>query len=186
MFGFDDLEELLERFYIPMGTAESHGFLTGYLCVSDTISEDMLLEYFLSDIDNKSISLPECVSAFKTLAEDIHEQLSDQEFGFQMLLPDDRYSIIERSASLAEWCQGFLSGLGIVGQTNWQALSAQCHDIIGDFYKICRLSADEDQDDEDSEASLTEISEYVRMGVLYIYDEFSLLNTEQEPPEVIH
>lgn len=186
MFGFDDLEDLLDRFHIAMGTAESHGFITGYLCASESLSEDMILEYFLADMDNNAVDLTECVTAFTALADDIRDQLSDQEFGFHMLIPDDRYSIIERSASLAEWCQGYLSGLGVVGQTNWQALSAQCHDIIGDFYKICQLSADEEQDDEDSEVAFTELSEFVRIGVLYIHDEFNLLNTEQEPPEIIH
>ena len=186
MFGFEDLEDMLDRFDVAMGTAESHGFLAGYLCVAESISEDMLLEYFLAENHDNQIDLADCYQAFKAVAEDIREQLSDQEFGFRLLIPDDRYSLVERSASLAEWCQGFLSGLGVVGQTNWQALSAQCHDIIADFYKICRLSADSDQDDEESEISFTELSEYVRVGVLYIYDEFCLLNTDQEAPEIVH
>ncbi len=186
MIGFDDLEDMLDRFGIPMPTSEAHGFLSGYLCVADKITEDMVMEYFLAETDNSQESIQECLAAFAALAEDIREQLSDQDFGFNLLIPEDRYSLVERSASLAEWCQGFLSGLGVVGQTNWQALSAQCHDIIGDFYKICRLSADDDQDDEESEVSFTELSEYVRVGVLYIYDEFSLINSEHETPEIIH
>ncbi len=186
MFEFDDLEDLLTRFHIPQGTAESHGFLTGYLCVSESLTEEAILEFFLADVDSESVFLPDCLAAFEALAEDIHQQLKDPEFSFQILLPDDSFSIMQRSDALAEWCQGFLSGLGVVGQANWQGLSAQCHDIIADFYKICRLSADEELDDEEAEEALSELYEYVRMGVLYIHDEFSLMNAEYEQAEVIH
>ena len=73
-----------------------------------------------------------------------------------------------------------------LGQTNWQALSAQAHDIIADFYKICRLSGDEEQDPEEATTSIMELEEYVRMGVLYLFDEFTQISDGQEIAEILH
>ena len=186
MIEYHELEQLLQQFDIVMGTSETHGFLSGYLCVSDSLQDEIIIEYFLTNTESTTTRVEECVLAFSSLAETIRQQLADQEFSFQMLLVDEDSPIFARCDSLAEWCQGYLSGLGVVGQTNWQALSAQCHDIIADFYKICRLSGDDDQDPEDAAASIMELEEYVRMGVLYLYDEFTQISQDQEIAEVLH
>ncbi len=187
MLEFSELEELLLRFHIGMGAAEAHGFLSGYLCVSETLTEDVLREYLLSDSAAESLPVEDCLVALSALAEEVSEQMKSPEFGFQLLLPDERHSILYRSDALAEWCQGFLSGLGAVGTSNWQGLSAECHEMLEDLYKICRLSADEEQEeDEDAELALTELFEYVRMGTLLLHDEFCLLNAEYEQPEILH
>lgn len=187
MFGFSEFEELLVRFHIGMGAAEAHGFLSGYLCVSESLTEDVLREYLLSDSVEESPPIEDCLVALTVLAEEVGEEMKSPEFGFNLMLPDDTHSILYRSDALAEWCQGFLSGLGAVGTSNWQGLSAECHEMLEDLYKICRLSADEGhEEDEDAELALTELIEYVRMGALLLHDEFCLLNTDFEQPEILH
>lgn len=189
MFDFDELEEIINRLRIAAGAAESHGFLSGYLCLSDDISKEVIQEYLLAntEIDSDGSTLNEYHALFTNLAEEVSNQMAAPEFDFQLLLPDDDSSISHRTKCLAEWCQGFLSGIGVVGNTNWQGLSSECHDVINDFYKICRLSADDEQeDDEEAEQAFFELVEYVRMGTLLIHDEFALLNVDQEQPEVLH
>lgn len=186
MFEYGDLDDLLSRFRTGMGAAEAHGFLSGYLCVSENVADEDIEEYLLSDLNDDKMSLEECLIALSALADDIKEQLLSPEFGFQLLIPNENHSIFFRSDALAEWCQGFLSGLGVVGTSNWQGLSAESHDMLQDIYKICRLSADEEQEDEEAEVALTELIEYVRMGVLLLHDEFGLLNADYQRPEVLH
>ena len=110
-----DLEHLLQRFDIVMGTEETHGFLSGFLCVSDNIQEELIVEYFLTNTESTTMDITECVQAFSSLADNLRHQLVDDEYGFQLLLIDEDSSISIRCDSLAQWCQGFLSGLGVVG-----------------------------------------------------------------------
>ena len=102
-------------------------------------------------------------------------------------MPDDNSSLPERSAALIEWCEGFLSGLGIAGVTDFERLSFECRELIHDLYKICRLDVGDMEDTgEDEEAAFVELIEYVRMGTMMLHDEMHNSSVSGIRPEVLH
>jgi uncharacterized protein YgfB (UPF0149 family) len=81
-----------------------------------------------------------------------------------------------------------MSGLGLSGVKDEQ-IPSESQELIGDFYKIANLEADDKNNKEDSDQgndfALMELIEYVRMGTIYIFEDLQG-NTENSQPEVLH
>lgn len=183
---FDDLQDLLASLNSGIAAPECHGFLTGFLCISDTIDASVW-EYICADLDGAESISPEYRSLLHDMGHCISQQMLSSDLDFRLLQPDDFTPFPDRCAALAQWCQGFLSGLGVAGTINWGGLSETCREMITDFSDISRLDAGSDEDSGDGlEVSLMELHEYVRMGVVYIYAEFAMLKTENDYPGVLH
>ena len=184
MLDYDELQNLLGGMNSGLRASECHGFLTGYLCLADTINESVW-KYICADMEGSESIQPEQRSALHTMSQDISDQIDSRNFDFCLLQPDDTTPFSERCEALAEWCQGFLSGLGVAGTIDWNTLSDNCREMISDFSDISRLGSDAGESDQ-MEESLMELHEYVRIGAMYIHDEFSRLKAENERPEVLH
>ncbi len=147
-----------------VSASEVHGFITGWIC-SGT-GWDSATDSFEEALE---ISL---VGDFKAAAlETAHEAiagLTDIDFGFQILLPDEGGEINGRRAALSEWCQGFLSGFGLTGRYQDSELSEEVKELLQDFTQIAQVD-DEIPEDEENESDLTEITEYVRMGAVMVF-----------------
>ena len=102
------------------------------------------------------------------------QQLHDEEMGFELWLPSDDDSLEVRTIALAQWCSGFLAGLGSGGQLD--ALSDEAREAIDDLQQIARaeLSAPQDgvAESEEDESAYAEIVEYVRIVALTMREEF--------------
>jgi len=188
MMKFEELDRLLANAHAGSRAAECHGFLCGYLCVSDNIEKELFDKYLLSDpVGMDTDRTTECVDKISGLADDVNEQITSGSFELQLLLPDDQYPLVERSVALTEWCQGFLSGLGIGGIVDFDTISAESRELIDDLYKICNLDVESSRDaGEEGESALMELIEYVRMGAIFIYQEFHTSPSVMDKPEVLH
>lgn len=102
------------------------------------------------------------------LSEKITEGLSDVDFGFQLLLPDDQVGLNSRRQALSDWCRGFLAGFGLTGRFQDAELSEEVQELLRDFGQIAQVEEELPEDD-DNESDLTEISEYVRMGAIMCF-----------------
>jgi uncharacterized protein YgfB (UPF0149 family) len=163
--------------------AESHGLLCGLLCreTNGTAND------FMSQLAAMQLVVEPGVALEAVLAEAFEStmaQLEDEEFGFVLWLPDDEESLEERTIALAQWCSGFLAGLGSGGQLD--ALSEEAKEAIEDLQQIARAeisSPGQDVDDsEEDEVAFTEIVEYVRVVALMLREDFR--GPEQD--EAIH
>ena len=186
MFDFADLEQILQDARAGCRAAECHGFICAQICIAGILDEDLLTEYLLgNEIDNGEIN--ECRNYLTSLADATAEQFSSPEIELELLMPGEDVSLKIRGVALTEWCQGFLSGVGIAGLGSDGIMSAESKELVDDLYKISRLDTDNlgDEDSQD-EYDLMELVEYVRMGVILIYDEFHNLQSNRELPEILH
>src|SRR5215469_10598867 len=88
--------------------AEAHGTLTGCLCAAIGYRfEDWLLE-----ILPEGRAQPLAAASLRQLYTETAGSLRAPDMEFDLLLPEDAQSIDARAAALAQWCQGFLYGLG--------------------------------------------------------------------------
>lgn len=163
------LATALARLRAGVSASDLHGSLTGFLCAGGTTSADawpdaLELE-FAADDDATDETFP-------LLFRHCREQLDDSELGFEPLLPDDDTAIAERAEALVEWCRGFLGGVGLAGTAGKQGeLSAEASEIVHDIGTIAASSFDYSGEEED-ETALSEVLEFVRVGVLLLYSEF--------------
>ena len=168
---FAELNDLLIEAHAGTRAAECHGFLSGYLCVVDSVSSEIYKQFLLANMDKQFSE--RCEHKISELADEISSGITSSDFSFELLLPGDETGLSERSEALVQWCEGFLSGLGTAGITDPDILSAECRELIQDLYQICRLDLDEiNNNGSDEESAFTELSEYVRIGAITLYEEF--------------
>ena len=187
MQNFEQLDEMLNATGAGFRASECHGFLCALVCGNGQVQEEKIREYFLLESD-EIVNPEECFNQLKVLAEDIEAKMYSSDLDLELLLADEDDALVERSRSLAEWCQGFMSGLGLSGVKDEQ-IPAESQELIGDFYKIANLDADNKEDKDDSgqgnDFALMELIEYVRMGTIYIFEDLQG-NPEDCQPEVLH
>jgi uncharacterized protein YgfB (UPF0149 family) len=110
---------------------------------------------------------PAADSPMQRLREHAVEQLDARNFALDLLVADEDASLAERSGSLFDWCRGFLGGFGLSAGAN-PPLSDEGREALADIAKLA-AAAPQDEGDEDDEAALVEIAEFIRVAALLLH-----------------
>jgi len=173
---FEDWANAYTRFQAYGHPSELHGSLCGRLALGgrpaqeewiNLVAEHMGLTPEVVAEANESVVLEAPVT---TLME-----LKANDMDFQLLLPDDDYSLAQRLEALTAWVRGFLEGMAVTAGSKLGEAPEEIRELIEDLISISQASAEVD-DSESDEHQLLEVSEYVRLGALAVY-------TEYNPPE---
>jgi uncharacterized protein YgfB (UPF0149 family) len=120
------------------------------------------------------------------LADQVKIEILSEDISFDLLLPEDAAEISERAGALAEWCAGFVSGLGMGGMSQRAKLNPDCDEFVRDVVSISKMETEMDGSEE-AEASLFEIIEYIRVGTIVLHQEWHQIDiNSEERPEVLH
>ncbi|MGO2236054.1 MAG: UPF0149 family protein [Marinomonas sp.] len=178
---FDLIADVFVTESITASPSELHGQLCGYLASGVTLPlEDwlaMVVEF--CDIEGwkeeaSRAVIVELYTATLTL-------FQNGEFALVPSISDDDAELCERGVTLAQWAHGFLAGYGLSGQKN--ELPDETKQILRDFANISGMQAEMRalEDNNDNEADLTELIEYVRLSAMMLYTEHHDIN-----PDVDH
>ena len=165
---FTAVETGLKQADSDMGAAEAHGLLCGLLSVQSALSHKEWLQMLLKEWDEQDVLAQELIRSLSLLHLQTLQDLNDPELKFNLFLPDEHVDIHQRVEAVVDWCSGYLYGLGQHLQQAALDSNEQLQEVIDDFNKIVQIDLQEG--DEASEEDLFEISEYVRMAVLMVYD----------------
>jgi hypothetical protein len=164
MLDFDQVQQALERLGASADAAESHGTLSGLLISKASMAD--WLSHTLDDLPDKSdVLAAEQVLVLNQLFELTREQLNDEDFGLELLLPDDCEDFAMRLLGISTWCQGFLYGVGASGGIDQASLDETSQECLSDLLEISKLSHDAEASEE-AEQQYLEIVEHVRMATL--------------------
>lgn len=110
--------------------------------------------------------------------DEAYASLLADDMSYQLYLPNDAESLMLRTDSLAAWCGGFVSGMGVYedwlpevpqGMDNELLKGAdEAREAISDLSQIARADLDSQTGDEAEEQAYAEIMEYVRVAVQVI------------------
>ncbi len=148
--------------------------LVGLLC---TMPSGVAKKHWFTELLDLAGASPESVAGnareLKELDDWFTESvqfMNDPDLSFQLFLPDDNASFVERQNALADFCAGYNYGFGIgmTGKSN-QKLPADTREFLEDIQAI--EAADIAKGDQADENAFVEIAEYVRMGVLLAHEE---------------
>ena len=180
-----ELEELLYRIDAAMGAADAHGALCGMICARGTIELSEWVDHVIGEQEQGNELLHDVVHRLSELHQSTLEMMNDATGDFKLLLMDDDDPLAERVETLADWCQGFIYGLAAGGIKEGSELPEDTAELLKDMIEISRAGHDvddtgvEESDDNDDEEAYMEIEEYVRMGVLLVYEELQPLQSTQ-------
>jgi yecA family protein len=181
---FSSVQAILTSESVEAHAAEIHGVLTGLVCAGYAFEGTDYLG-MVNDMLNNSEGLPKKVKVIiKALFAQLWQDILDDSYSFQLILPDDDDSIVERGNALGVWVQGFNLGFGLQ-QNKATALSEDVKEVLTDFVEIANLS-DEMEEDESTEQAYYEISEYVRISALLCFTELGTLPESNNTSETLH
>ena len=168
---YHDVAEALRRASISVDAADCHGLLCGLICAAGFAEQKIWVAEIFEAYDPKDLPQAEAYRLLQRLYEETLINLNSPELDFELLLPDDEDPLCERTESLANWCGGFVSGLGIGGLPAQDQLSDDVAELVGDLSQISRVDFDLDDPDEEEQFAFEEVVEYVRVGVLFVHEE---------------
>jgi uncharacterized protein len=174
---YHHIQQLLVQERSLVEAAEAHGTLAGCLCAT----AGYRLEDWLREILPEGRASPETTVMLEELFTATAGALLQPDMEFELLLPADDQPIDVRTAALAQWCQGFLYGLGAGGITDANGLPADAGEIVSDITEISRAGVDETQGEESNEAAYAELVEFVRVGVQLLFEELAGLRQPSAP-----
>jgi yecA family protein len=167
IMAYSHINAILAKYAAGFSAAEAHGIATGLLCANSKLDSNHWLKELIetnSDIDDEQRDL------LRRLFEETRQLLtSDDDFEFDLLLPDDEEPLIEKIIALKNWCQGFLFGIGSMSKQSNYSRDAQ--DILKDITEFTKLDTDTEEDEEEDEVALMELTEYLRSAILLLRDE---------------
>lgn len=183
------LDELLITVDSALGASESHGALCGMLCAQGSIEVSTWMLQVLGEHDESSPALRDVGQKLLKIHQISVAQMNDNDIEFELMLPDDNENLEDRVEALGTWCQGFVYGLALGGIKEDTELPDDSKELIRDIIEISRAGyvvdeeaeqavADENNSEED-EVAFMEVSEYVRMGILLVYEELQPLQSSQ-------
>jgi yecA family protein len=165
---FVDLDRGLEQARSNMRAAEAHGVLCGLLSGGGAISHKDWLNLLLEEWSKHDVLMKDLIRDLSILHVLTLQELNDTELKFYLFLPEDNAPIAERVKELSNWCQGFLFGFGINVKDETLKQHEQIVDAIKDIQEIGQVNVESDDDADESD--FIEVTEYIRMAILMIYD----------------
>ncbi len=174
---YDVLDRALAVNDADVGPSEAHGLLTGLLCGAGEFPVAVWGQQVFETVSESGQqpwgSDQECGPMMEGLYQATQQGLFDEELGFDLLLPDDDRELAIRIEELAVWGQGFMAGLGLAGERDWDALSEECNEAMRDVAQVGQISVEGDS--EEDEQAYMEVVEYLRMAILLIHAELQAI-----------
>jgi len=180
---FEDLDAALRRADASAGASESHGIVCGLLCVGPATPSDEWMAVVLEALGPGDALAGESRRLLARLWEQTRRQLDGPDYAFLPLLPDDSRPLSLRAQVLGLWCAGFLYGLGLAEEQILSRMSADAREFLTDLSELTGVEADP-MADEEGEAAYTEVVEYIRAGLLMIYEDLRAVNRPAQAPTV--
>lgn len=172
VFDYSIMQEVLKRVDSKKDPSEVHGILCGLLCAGPAADPELWMDLLLQDTDPQDLLLDDALAHIRSLQQLSLEQINDPTCNFHLLIPGEEYSLEDKIMALGDWCQGFLFGLNAAGVTDLESLPDDSHEIIKDMLEIGSIGLSYDySDNNDDENAFEQFVEYVRIGVLLIYEE---------------
>ncbi len=139
---YTEIQRVLTEERSLADAAEAHGTLAGCLCAAIGYRfEDWLLEILPEGHADPSPG-KRCASCMSTPP----APCEGREMEFELLLPVDEAPLDARTAALAQWCQGFLYGLGTSVVQDESGLPGDIGEIVRDLTEITHVAVDDRTD----------------------------------------
>lgn len=174
---YADIQHLLAQEHSLADAAEAHGTLAGCLCGAAAYR----FEDWLKEILPEGRARGPAAQELRELYDATVATLIQPDMEFTLQLPDDDASLEERTAALAEWCQGFLYGLGAGSIPDASELPGEVGEVVRDFIEISRAAVDAESGEESNENAYAELVEFVRVGVQLLFEELASARRQGAP-----
>lgn len=172
---YTEMERALRRVSVDYSGAAIHGICCGMLAVNQASDQQAWLAQVLQG-EQQDFLVQETRQLLQRLWVATRQQLNAPDMAFTLFLPEDD-NLVTQVEAMQDWCQGFGLGLAIAGVKDMKVLPTDSREWVEDVVRIGSAGELDLDDVEASEDALTEIIEYLRIGVLMMNEEMQPLTT---------
>ncbi|MBL7481491.1 UPF0149 family protein [Legionella bononiensis] len=181
---YTDFAESIAVLSLSISGSELHGMMCGYLCAgADSQGEAYLRALLNNKKDEESRNALLVMFSVYTISQ---QQINNFDFEFEMLLPDDNESLVERAQAFSEWCEGFTQGLTMAGVGADQFYEEEAQEALQHIIEFAELDCETLDVDEEDEKALMEVSEYARLAVIRLHGDLVMNERERGGSETTH
>ncbi|MGD0960560.1 MAG: UPF0149 family protein [Methylomonas sp.] len=163
---YQTIDEILTLANAGMAASEAHGAAVGMLIVEVRADASNWMRAVAADEQIGADEEQQLLELFEQTRDAINGNA--EEFGFDLLLPDDEDVLHEQAEALRSWCEGFLWGIGYSHAAgDWPG---ELGEVMRDMIELTKM--DTDVSSEEDADMLVEIREYVRAAVFIARDYF--------------
>ena len=181
---YDSFIESIAVLTLDVSGSELHGIMCGFLCAgADSQGETYLRALLNNKKDEASRAAFLAMFAVFSISQ---QQISNFDFEFEQLLPDENESLINRAGAFSKWCEGFTQGLSMAGVGIDQFYDEEAQDAFQHLIEFAELDTDSLDVDEEDEKALMEVSEYARMAVIRLHGDLVMNERERGGSETTH
>ncbi len=181
---YQTVSDAIHSLSLPISASELHGVLCGYLCAGAIHEGESYIRALMTNKNDKS-QRGALLALFGVYAIS-QQQITNFDFAFQLLIPEDDHSLIERAKAFSEWCEGFTQGMTLSGVSCDSLHEEDAQEALQHLTEFAELDYQALHIDEEDEQALMEVSEYVRMAVLHIYSDIKAQHTNNGQSETAH
>lgn len=168
---YADLLQAAGELQCSVSVAESHGVLVGLACGEAACNFERWYDELFVMPKASDARGRRCCQSLQALYEHTLASLAGDELAFTPLMPDESYSLSERADALADWCRGYSYALSLSALRPERVLSHEAREVLNDVGAMAAAGHSGDEDDEEAEGALVELQEYVRVGVMLVFEE---------------
>ena len=179
-----ELQAILQRIGSDVGVSEAHGWLCGAICIREGFG---IADWFAELAEDAAgADAAADLPALSELYAGTLDALRSDEFIFEPLLPGDEAPLAERVAALAEWCGGFLYGIGAAGADDAVARTGEVAEFLRYLSEISRAGLEPGRGADEGEADYVELHEFVRAGAQLVWDELAAFRVAPARTRAVH
>ena len=167
---FDDFYSLLSQAEVVTSPAEIHGMLCGFVCVGPKLNGLFWIDILLKRLEVRPRLKLGSQGAVVGLYDAACRQLGGLQ-SFKLLLPDEQHELEERAEALSLWCEGFLYGLGLGGNSFYEETSDTVHEALFCIAEIAKLDVSQLEVTELDRVAYDEAIEFITQAVPLIHEE---------------
>lgn len=169
---------------LDFSASRLHGVMCGYLCAGADNQGEAYLRALLNN--KKNAEARAALVAMSTVFSVSQQQITNFDFDFALLLPDENEPLKDRAKAFSEWCEGFTQGLNMAGVDIEQFYEEEAQEALQHITEFAELDYSDLEVDEEDETALMEVSEYTRMAVIRLHGDLIMNERERGGSETTH
>lgn len=162
--------ELCQNFFPDLMPAELAGMIHGLLGHGFVVESGRWQQH-MSELLASGEPLPDdALTGLEELIAFSQKDYQVDSFSIDLIKPDDDSPLEQRAQAIGQWCQGYLTGYGLVPNQKGKELEGEAKEALQDIAEIAKIDFESmDDDDEEMEKAFVTVCEHIKMSAQFIF-----------------
>ncbi len=169
---YESFSQAISSLDLPISSSGLHGVMCGYLSTGASRSAETYVRALMAQQHDDGTRT--AARALFNLLAITEQQMTQQQYEFEILLPDEHQRLIDRAKAFSEWCEGYSQGAMMGGIDEHEFEDEETKEAYEHILEFANLDYEAIDVSHDDERSFMEVCEYTRIAVMHIHTDLQL------------